>query len=395
MRRPRFLQAGIFRRRPAFGPAAGTFFLALAFLAGGPPVRAFAAPDRVRIGLFTRAASVPLGPGRYLVQSDGGSHRLSWAQKAAVTAGAGGIQIGSRAFGRRTILEPLDPEESVVINGRPYRGRVEVLWGGAGRLTVVNVLDVDDYVQGILVHEANPDWPAEALKAQAVISRTYALRNRGRHGQDGYDLCAEPHCQVYGGRSSERDVTNRIVRETRGEAVLYQDEPITAVFHSCCGGHTEDADSVWQGGGQPYLKAVRCRWCRDAPRFFWKADVKPEDVSRRLKAAGHDVGEVRSLRILSRSRSGRAYEVRVSGSRGTVELRGNPFRNILDGRAVRSTFWTAASQSRAAWRFVGKGWGHGVGLCQWGAKGMADRGKSHKDILRFYYRNVSVKKIYG
>jgi stage II sporulation protein D len=359
---------------------------------------AAAEPAAVRIGVLARQKSVTLAPGAYRVfdESAGTEHKLSWTKPADAAPEGRGLRLGRRRFGARLTLEPQGPEGAVVVNGRPYRGRLELrrdaLKAAGGTLTVVNELSVDDYVQGILVHEASPEWPLESLKAQAVISRSYALYNRGRHESDGFDLCNTVHCQVYGGRQSEREVTNRAVQETRGEALLHGGRVISAVFHSCCGGRTEDSENVWDGPPSPYLKSVKCGWCKESPKFRWSASVPLEGLSKRLAAAGHRVGRAKSLKVLSRSKSGRAYTVRVAGSGGSAVLRGNPFRAAADPAAVRSTLWTAVSMKKNSWSFTGRGWGHGVGLCQWGAKFMADAGRSHEDILTFYYRDVKLER---
>jgi stage II sporulation protein D len=321
--------------------------------------------------------------------------RVTWNTNTPVTASAAGIVIGKKSFGPRLVLEAVGTGNSVLVNSRPYRGRVELLCNAQGQVTVVNALPVNDYVRGILVRETSPRWPREALKAQAVISRTYALKNRGRHGSQGFDYCDEAHCQVYGGRAAEHDVTNAAVESTRNEVLLYNREVISSVFHSCCGGSTDGAENIWEKGGAPYLRAVRCGWCRGSPRYHWTSDADETTLSSRLKAAGYNIGDVKDVRVLSKSRSGRAYMVRVIGLKGHADLSGNKFRLMTDGRAIRSTLWSGLSRTSRGWRFHGNGWGHGVGLCQWGAKAMADRGYKYTQILRFYYKGVSLGRMRG
>jgi len=351
-------------------------------------------PETIRIGIMTETASVTMGPGAFLVRegADGKEHRLSWGDKFEVRVAGHGVLLGTKLLSGPVVVQPLTPDAFPILNGRSYHGGLEFRRAPSGRLTVINELPLDDYVKGILIHETSPVWPFEALKVQAVISRSYALNTRGRHGKEGYDLCDEIHCQVYGGRDSEREIPNRAVEETRGEVLTHEGKIIKAVFHSCCGGSTENSENIWEGPALPYLKAVRCRWCRRSPRYKWVAEVRLDSAARKLAAGGSDVGNIRMLRVLSRSRSGRAYRVRVAGSKGAAELSANAFRILLDGRVVRSTFWTAVSQTRDSWRFDGKGWGHGVGLCQWGTKAMADAGRNYKTILHYYYRNVKLER---
>jgi stage II sporulation protein D len=348
----------------------------------------------VRIGILTQVPSAMCGAGRHRVRdlTTGRYEDISLSGKTKIAPGPRGIGIAGKYFGKRIRLEALADGEIVQLNGRPYRGFVEFFWRSPSQLTAVNILPVDDYVKGILTHEVNPSWPPEALKAQAVISRTYALRNKNRHGRDGYDLCPEPHCQVYRGRAAERDTTNRAVESTAEQVVYHDGQMLSTVFHSNCGGSTENAENVWDGTGHPALKAVKCRWCRGNPKYFWKAEYGVDDIARRLDAAGAGVGRPRSLKVLSRTRSGRVDQIQITGTRGSVVLRGNKFRTIMNGRVLRSTLWTGVSTGRRAWRFTGKGWGHGVGLCQFGAKGMAEKGWDYRRILRHYYRHSSVRK---
>jgi stage II sporulation protein D len=242
-----------------------------------------------------------------------------------------------------------------------------------------------------LLLETSDKWPAEALKAQAVISRTYALRNRGRHGRGGYDLCSTPHCQAYGGVSAERKTTDAAVKATRGEVMVdRKGRLISTVFHSTCGGSTESAENVWEKGGQPYLQAVRCQWCKISPHYRWNARVPTALVDERLAKEGYKIGSVRAIGILNHTPSGRVYRVRLYGEKGTRDLNANTFRNIVNPRMIRSTFWSGISKRDGAWQVHGRGWGHGVGLCQWGMKSLADNSMTYGQILRLYYHRVDI-----
>lgn len=346
----------------------------------------------VRIGISVGAESAGLGVGRVSVAADGKTSELFLKEKVFVTVKGNRIRIGSRDWPSGAVLTPSEKGQSVSVNGRLYRGKIE-LRGDGRRLTVINELPVDDYVRGILLHEVSPEWPEEALKAQSVISRTYALRNRGKHGQSGFDLCSQTHCQVYGGRSSERDSIDRAVKATEDEVLLYRGALVNAVFHSTCGGTTEESDNVWESeASAPYLQIVRCRWCKRSRNYNWTSEIRVDQLGRGLNAAGIDVGVPKSLKVLSRSRSGRAVNVRVTGSKGRAEMKANKFRLAADSRVVKSTNWTVVSTGRNRWKFSGHGWGHGVGLCQWGTKEQAEQGRSYQQILKFYYKDVSLAK---
>ncbi len=350
----------------------------------------------VRVGMYTRVRSLTVGPGTYQARDvkTGKTRPVTWGKEMPVRATAKGLVIGRKNFGWRLSIEPKKSGGLVRLKGRPYRGRMELMCNVKGQITAVNVLDVEDYVKGILVHEANPGWPEQALKGQAVICRTYALRNKGRHGKDGYDVCNTIHCQVYRGKLSETKITNQIVKSTKGDVVFYKKKLITAVYHSCCGGRTENAENVWQGGGVPYLKSRRCKWCRGSKHFYWTYDVNKKNMSDKLRAKGYHLGKIKSMRVSSRSRSGRAYEVRVIGKKSKATIQANQLRLMINGRGIKSTLWSSVSKKRKVFRFHGNGWGHGVGVCQWGMKGLADKGKGYREILRFYYKGSKVKNIY-
>lgn len=344
----------------------------------------------LRIGLNEKAATLQLGPGSYRLS--GNVSRRSPRFKGAVTIlpTKEGFSVQKERWGKQVVIEPSDRKGVIVINNRPYRGAVELERRGNG-FRVVNRVNVEDYVRGVLQMETSDKWPEQALQAQAVISRTYALRNRGRHGRSGYDFCAQPHCQVYGGARAERPRTDAAVKKTRSEVLVdRKGRLITTVFHSCCGGNTESAENVWEQGGQPYLRPVKCSWCRGSPPFEWIAKVPYELVDQRVQSAGIKIGQVRAIGILSHTPSGRVYKVRLYGQNGTHDLFANKFRNIVDPHLIRSTLWTGLSKLDGSWQVHGKGWGHGVGLCQWGMKNLAEKNMSYGQILRFYYHGVEV-----
>jgi stage II sporulation protein D len=184
-----------------------------------------------------------------------------------VVTGGGGLRLVDERYASvpvaadRVAVRPVVGGRQVRVDGKPYRGRVEVLLGETGRLVVVNVLPMEQYLRGVVPVEMGPKvYPElEALKAQAVAARTYAWRNMGQFAERGYDLCATPRCQVYGGASVEQPLTDRAVRLTRGEVVLWGDEPVDAYFTATCGGHTEDVRNVFvEEPSRPYLKGVPC-----------------------------------------------------------------------------------------------------------------------------------------
>ena len=349
-----------------------------------------ARPPLIRIGLRDNAPSVVLGPGDYHLTGKVPHRDPHFKKSVEIVPAKKGFSAGPEQWGKSIIIEPADRTGVVVVNNRPFRGAIELERQRNG-IRVVNRLSVEDYVRGVLQMETSDKWPAQALQAQAVISRTYALRNRGRHGRSGYDFCAQPHCQTYGGAAAERKTTDAAVERTRGEVLVDRHKHLAStVYHSCCGGSTESAENVWEHGGQPYLKATHCPWCKDSPQFHWVARVPYGLVDARIRAAGYDVGGVRAIGVLSHTPSGRVYKLRVYGEKATKDILANTFRNIVDPALIKSTFWAGISKLDGAWQIHGQGWGHGVGLCQWGMKTLADKNMSYGQILRLYYRGVEV-----
>lgn len=348
------------------------------------------------MGIFVDVTGVTVGPGTYrAVGLPGGAMGVkSWSAQTPVRSAGGGLKVGTEAFPRKLRLTAVKEGQPVVVNGRSFRGTIEIVARGAGRLLVINDLDVEEYLRGVVASEMPPSWPAEALKAQTVVARSYAMANMGRFGKDGYDICATASCQVYDGVRGEKAATDAAVKATKGRVLAYKGKTVSAVFHSCCGGRTDSAKDVWRSAGVPYLRGVRGRWCKGAsPHARWTGEIPDHVMEARLRAAGQNVGRVKDIRISARTNAGRAYEVRVTGSERSATLRANDFRLIVGARELRSTLWTGVSHKRGVWRFNGQGWGHGVGLCQWCAKVTAGQGFRYNEILSYFYKNVKVKEL--
>ena len=258
-------------------------------------------------------------------------------------------------------------------------------------------LPLDEYVLGAVRAEVLPSTlraePASrALDVQAIVSRTYAVANLGRHTADGYDLCDTTHCQVYRPAApgeGPADAAARAVNATRGRIVTFQGRPIQALFHADCGGHTASAASVWGGTDAPYLESVEDGFCSRRPASTWTFDAEASGLIRALNAdARTRIGNrFRRFEIASRDPSGRALAVTLVGST-TVSVRAEVFRAVMTQafgpRAIRSTSFEVARDG-ARLRFSGVGFGHGVGLCQGGALRRAGARETPADILAHYF----------
>lgn len=271
-----------------------------------------------------------------------------------------------------------------------YRGDLELTIHN-NILMAVNYLNIEDYIKGVLPNEISPKWPIEVLKAQAVAARTFAYYYKKKNKDLKYDLTDSTFAQVYKGKINENENFNSAIKTTQGEVLVYDNKLIQAFFHSVCGGHTESAESVW-GKHLPYLRGVPCNYCRGARHYKWEAKFTEDEIIRKLKKKGYKIDSIRSISPAKRSRSGRWVKVKVQGKKKKVVLSGNLFRILLGIRKLRSTKFTV-HRGRKTFLFRGKGWGHGVGFCQWGAKKMAEKGYKYYQILRYYYRKAKLKRL--
>lgn len=202
----------------------------------------------------------------------------------------------SAPTGRTRLLVVPSPDFPIRVGGKPYRGIVEVRVSPYGALRPINWVGLEAYLRGVVPAELGPEeWPSlEALKAQAVAARTYAWRHLGQFGEEGFDLCAQPRCQAYGGLSSEHPLSNEAVRATRGEILTYEGAPISALYTSTCGGHTEDASEVFPEEAAPYLSGVRCRTDAEEPGAL-RAVLRGAAPDPVLDEAGEDVARAAAL----------------------------------------------------------------------------------------------------
>lgn len=338
-------------------------------------------------------------------------------------------------------FQPLGDDSVTVLDveyakGFPWHGRQTRSYGGSffvavdkqGRLAIANVLPAEKLLKGLVPAEIYTDSPFEALKAQAVTARGELLSKIGhRHLADPFVTCADQHCQVYKGLKAEKAHVSKAVDRTRGMVMFTENQGLAeARYHSTCGGHTEDGFEAWPGVTSPELKG---RWdnsadpdeygsvedsrirdfldnppdsyCGRSPKarntFRWTKKI-PAGKLNQMVNKQHKVGEVEELQVLHRGASGRANKLLITGSKGKATVEGELTIRRLFGMLKSSLFVVepdkAADSKPAAWVFKGGGFGHGVGMCQNGATEMAKEKKSFKDILRFYYRNISVKRIY-
>jgi len=271
------------------------------------------------------------------------------------------------------LLSIVPAEGLIRVGGNSYRGYVRVVWR-QGRMLVINKVDVEDYLRGVLPGEVPASFPYEVLKAQAILARTYTLSRLGSNPD--YDLCDNSRCQVYLGADAELGRYDRAVGETAGRVLAYDGRPISAVYHADSGGKTAAAVEVW-GSSIPYLQSRDDPWSLDRQ---WQVTTNPTMVREALVRMGYDVKKVVEIRVVERGRSGRIIELDVNTGDGNLRLRVPEVGRVLRSLGLPSTLATLSG-----WKFSGRGSGHGVGMSQWGARGFAEHGWTYREILAYYY----------
>lgn len=400
-------------------------------------------PSEIRVGILLKVSAVDfqIPKGGKLVSAAG---KILWdavgaAKTLRLTAKNGTISTPngnlSDCF---TVTSGADNSGIIWVNGKQYRGKI--LLRSAGKvMNVINVLDLEQYLRGVLPKEVHPDWPLESLKAQAVAARSYTLANLNKHAGAKFDLCAGTHCQVYGGKSAEHSRTNKAVEETAGTVATYNGMAIAALYHASSGGHTECSSNVWDWD-VPYLRGVAD--LDPSPHSYWYKVMSASEMEEAFRRNGYPLGRITQIIPSKTGTSGRIASCMLIGEHGQVELTGEKVRTVL---SLRSTFFTieweqtppsrgplaiptgmedlasalsasASSSASAAaastsqlspaqppigiwapgyqpsqWVIRGRGWGHGVGMSQWGAMAMAERGHTFDEILKYYYQGITIE----
>lgn len=278
-----------------------------------------------------------------------------------------------------------DPSQEWVV-----RGPLEIQVTPTG-LALVNWIDLEDYVAGVVSGEVGARWPIEALKAQAVAARTYVLYKKVENQLQPFDVVAGVQDQVYHGHSSRAESVLKAVAATKGQVVTYDQRPIFAAYSSTAAGPTEDALYVW-ALDLPYLKGVDCPFDQQAPRYDWRTSFTFDYLEQQLRKEGFDVGKVATFTPYTFTPSGRVDRVRLLHSRGEIILRGQDLRRVVGYSKIFSTQFSIESFGPEV-VVVGHGAGHAVGMCQWGMREMAELGYDYQSIVRHYYPGTTLLPI--
>jgi stage II sporulation protein D len=340
----------------------------------------------------------------------------------------------------------IESPDFIFVNKKPYRGTIEILKNKKGKFNVINELNVEEYLYGVMKMEVSPLWSEETLKAQAVASRTYALSNLGKYKESGFDITSGVKDQVYGGILGEDERTNRAVDLTRGEVLTYGGNLARVIYCADAGGYTEDMEDVF-GKKIPYLRSV-VDYAPDSPYKEWSLKFTEEELRNLFLKKNIYIGKIFKIVPLKFSPTKRVKTLKIIHSEGELEITGEKLRSILGYDKLKSTLFEIVQEEEKGEKhlsifenpkeiylisssgknlnnseeiyvvseksidnlrelnvagivkfpqtfiFKGKGWGHGVGMSQWGAKYLGEIGYTYKDILFYYYPGVSIEKIY-
>lgn len=415
--------------------AAALAFLWFLFLAPAMFSKTFTQERLIRVGIILNKTKVSL---------------TSSGEKISLY-GNGGIRIGVNVYPQKTLELYSTVGSLLTVEGRTYRGRIYVMVNEKGLLDVVNELPLEEYLYGVMKMEIHPAWDEDAVKSQAIVSRTFALFNM--KSDKPYDVVATVEDQVYGGVAGEDTRTTKSVDETRGQVLLYKGQFADVPFHADCGGYTENVETVWGGDPVPYLVARPCSFAKETPYRHWKKTFSYAFIRKKLIAAGYNVGTLYKIKPLSVTRSGRTALILIQYAGGNLKISGQNFRRAIGYSTLPSTrfkiqpikkkesaavaellpeqsyYVTDASGSMStlpplsqtivekadglssgsppswsalyvlrqekSWTFTGSGWGHGVGMSQWDAQAMAKQGYTYKQILNYFYPGTQITQIYN
>ncbi|WP_206459094.1 SpoIID/LytB domain-containing protein [Anaerovorax sp. IOR16] len=361
--------------------------------------------------------------------------------------------VVSASLGKDDCIMAMDYDEDGLIRfeNKPYRDGIQLIPDGNNKIMVINYITMDHYLYGVLQGEMGQEAPLEALKAQAVAARSYAMTNLYVHKSYGFHVCTTTHCQVYKGYSWEKTKTNQAVDETSGQILYSEGKPVSAYYHKNSGGYTQNSKDVWSSQ-LPYLVAVKDSYC---PDYSWTATMSFEQIQSRLETCGYQIGSVQSVAISARNESGAVSELTIVGSNDTVTLKKESVRIVLGGSSLKSTQFSISSDSiptssindvlsvsngsqttssnqsvyvissseskqvhnveglvvsngsskrtissantsvgeivtSGSVTFVGKGYGHGIGMAQDSAIVMANQGMRYDEILEYFYTDVEI-----
>jgi stage II sporulation protein D len=354
-----------------------------------------AGPPDIRVLIIDDAAAVAIeGIGYSLeVASPGTRAATRRERRVTIRAGEKGLVLDGKDAGEDLLIQNKSREYKIA--DRTFGGVISVHFKSSGHMMAVDSIPIEKYLVGLVGSEISPGWPKDAIKAQIVAARTYALSKidsaKKADPNRAYDITSTITSQVYHGSHVEDGRAYDAVRETSGE-VLYRDGAVfPSYYHSCCGGRTEYAHNVWDSEKGPPI--VEEKYCERSPKFTWDYSIRTSEFASKMTENGVPISGITGVATTAFQDSPRVQMLIVEDKNGMQMIESRDLRRILGYTNVKST-WFEATFANGTIKFTGRGYGHGVGMCQWGAKGMAEDGVGYKDILKFYYSDATLGRAY-
>jgi len=367
----------------------GIFFLFLTIVLSLSPVGICQTSPLIKVKILESKVVRVGATGSYRIKGKFKNYSLN-SSSILLRATSKGIKFNSGILGEKVWIIP-QKDFFCIANGRRYKGRM-LIFQKSGDLQVINELSLEDYLYGVIKWEINPNWPFASVAAQAIVARTYAFRKISDSSNKDYHLTNDVKDQMYGGVESEDPLARIAVDLTKGEILTFQGKPIQAYYHACCGGYTASSFDVW-GKDIPYLQAIPDKFCKESPYSHWIFKIKRQELKNILEKKGLISGKINQIKIVDWDKGGRVGKLLIDSSKGKTYLMGTEFRSLIGPNKLRSTLFNVEKRGNY-FIFTGKGWGHGVGMCQWGAKAMAEKGYGVSEILKFYYPGTEIEKVY-
>lgn len=312
-------------------------------------------------------------------------------QKSKISVSNGGINIGNKHYDNSELRITGLRDGAIELNNIRYRGEIRILQQFNNNFSVIEEVDLESFISGVLGSEMPQTWNEEALRAQGVTARTYAMYKKKVRRNEVYHL--DMLELAYRGMSSESPRLNKIVQDTKGVVMVYDWNIFPAYFHSTCGGHTEDVGSVFGKDSIPPLSGVVCNYCNNSKYSRWSTDISKSEIEKRLRDAKVYVSNISTVKAIDPGAGKHGSRVEIVSADGSKEMNANDFRLLVGPNYLYSTAFDSKNNGKSI-TFLGRGWGHGVGLCQYGAQAMAEKGFQWTAILKYYYPKIELVRVY-
>ncbi|MFH1873802.1 MAG: SpoIID/LytB domain-containing protein [Pseudomonadota bacterium] len=329
-----------------------------------------------------------------LTISDKNTNQEIWnGNSANIASHKTGLQINNNNIHTSNII--IEASNNLFqVGSNIYRGKLRVIKQN-NSLLVINDLPLETYIAGLINSEISSSWPEETIKAQAIAARTYALnqieQRKRANPSNLYDIGATTLDQVYFGAHREDLKSIRLVKATQGEVLKCEGKIFPAYYHSCCGGQTQKASNVWEHAKGP--APILDRFCERSPKHDWEFKISLKDFLHKISANKQQLNKIVSITTIPFFDSPRVNTLLIETTDDVLEIKATELRSLFGYSIFKSTWFEVKLEGNQL-TFQGRGYGHGVGMCQWGAKGMAEQGYNYQDILKFYYPNAEIAKIY-